>query len=314
MSHSIDTAIVPVGGSGTRCFPITTYLDKFLIPVAEPKPGSEGLLLRPALAFILDEFAGAGIRRIIFVTTKRGKGQFNDGFLELNPLVREFLEAQGKTRELQEELDRRAAYKSLFEFDFVFQNPEHGYGTTVPLWLAKEKLQGVKNFAYWGGDDFIYHQDGTSEMKFAIDAYLRQGTDHAVVGLPVARELASNYGVFITDEKSRLTAWREKPKDNIPEQPLINATRWLFSEDIWPLVEKEMQTDRKTGHYGSEHQLTYVVNGSLEAGQTFFVHEASPGHRYCEVGDAGSKKKTEATLEAYPRFVDIISEKIKSKA
>jgi UTP-glucose-1-phosphate uridylyltransferase len=313
MSDSVDTAVVPIGGSGTRSFPVTTYLEKFMMPVTEPAHDDAGSWrLRPALAYMLDEFAGAGIKRVILVTTERGRKQFEEGFLDLNQNVRAFLEAQGKTLELPLEFDRRAMYKSLFDFEYIFQTPNDGYGTTVPLWLSKELLKGTKRFAYWGGDDFLYHQDGTSELSLTISDYLDQGTDHAVLGLPVPQDLASNYGVFVMDDDRLLKEWREKPKDNIPEHPLVNATRWLFGDSIWPLVENEMKKDRGNGHYSSEHQLTYVINELLDSGQTLLVHEASSGHHYCEVGDAKTKKKAEAILESYPRLVDIISEKVKS--
>ena len=55
---TLDTAVIPCGGLGTRLHPITRWLPKELLPVA----------LRPVLHWTLDEAADAGLLRAIVVT------------------------------------------------------------------------------------------------------------------------------------------------------------------------------------------------------------------------------------------------------
>jgi UTP--glucose-1-phosphate uridylyltransferase len=55
---TLDTAVIPCGGRGTRLHPITRWLPKEILPVG----------LRPILHWTLDEAADAGLLRAIIVT------------------------------------------------------------------------------------------------------------------------------------------------------------------------------------------------------------------------------------------------------
>ncbi|HEX7335647.1 MAG TPA: sugar phosphate nucleotidyltransferase [Gemmatimonadales bacterium] len=55
---TLDTAVIPCGGLGTRLHPITRWLPKELLPVG----------LKPVLYWTLDEVAGAGLLRAIIIT------------------------------------------------------------------------------------------------------------------------------------------------------------------------------------------------------------------------------------------------------
>lgn len=55
---TIDTAVIPCGGLGTRLYPITRWIPKELLPVG----------LKPLLFWTLDEVADAGLMRAIIVT------------------------------------------------------------------------------------------------------------------------------------------------------------------------------------------------------------------------------------------------------
>lgn len=55
---TLDTAVIPCGGLGTRLLPITRWLPKEVLPVG----------LKPVLYWTLDEAAGAGLLRAIIIT------------------------------------------------------------------------------------------------------------------------------------------------------------------------------------------------------------------------------------------------------
>jgi UTP--glucose-1-phosphate uridylyltransferase len=55
---TLDTAVIPCGGLGTRLHPITRWLPKEVLPVG----------LRPVLYWTLDEAADAGLLRAIIIT------------------------------------------------------------------------------------------------------------------------------------------------------------------------------------------------------------------------------------------------------
>ena len=57
----IKQAIIPLAGLGTRLLPLTSVFAKELLPI-NGKPGIE---------YILDECADAGIKKIIFIISKK---------------------------------------------------------------------------------------------------------------------------------------------------------------------------------------------------------------------------------------------------
>ena len=59
----IKQAIIPLAGLGTRLLPLTSIFAKELLPI-NGKPGIE---------YILDECADAGIKKIVFIISKKKK-------------------------------------------------------------------------------------------------------------------------------------------------------------------------------------------------------------------------------------------------
>lgn len=99
---TLDTAVIPCGGRGTRLHPITRWLPKEILPVG----------LRPILYWALDEAADAGLLRAIIVTNPH------------KPL----LEAAART------------YEGPLELEFVPQDHPRGLGDA--LLRARDHLAG----------------------------------------------------------------------------------------------------------------------------------------------------------------------------
>jgi UTP-glucose-1-phosphate uridylyltransferase len=99
---TLDTAVIPCGGRGTRLHPITRWLPKEILPVG----------LRPILYWALDEAADAGLLRAILVTNPH------------KPL----LEAAART------------YEGPLELEFVPQDHPRGLGDA--LLRARDPLAG----------------------------------------------------------------------------------------------------------------------------------------------------------------------------
>ena len=70
----IKQAIIPLAGLGTRLLPLTSVIQKELLPING----------KPNLEYILEECIGAGIKQFIFVVPKNKptikKYFFNDNF------------------------------------------------------------------------------------------------------------------------------------------------------------------------------------------------------------------------------------------
>lgn len=257
----IETAVIPVAGAGTSVFPCTTAIDKCFLPVYANGHS------RPLIDFMVEDCVGAGLKRVIFVTTERGKTQLKEYFEDLNPVLLQQLQALGRDDVIEAELRRRASYGLTFEY--VIQPPDT-YGTAVPPYLAREALNGENRFALMGGDDFVYHPDGTSELKLAIDTWEQAGSDHVIMGVPVERNHATRYGILQINENGTLADIDEKPPiERVPENPVANISRYLLSDTIWDYIDQEIAEQRGKG---KEHYITYPISNAAADGQTFQVH------------------------------------------
>lgn len=261
----VKTAVIPVAGAGTRVFPMTTAIEKCMMPVYA------GGQTRPLIDFMVEDCAKAGITRIIFVTSQRGKQQLQDYYGELHPHLVGQLESLGKLQLIEAEQQRRQSRGITFEY--IVQEPGV-YGTTVPLFLAKPALRGEERFVLMGGDDFVWHADGSSELARALQTWRLAGTDHVIMGNPVAQADGTKYGILQLDPSGVLVAIDEKPPiERIPELPLANISRYMFSDSIWPFIDAEMATPR--GEDQPEHYITYPITAAAQAGQKFQAHRVT---------------------------------------
>jgi len=283
---NIKTAIMPVAGAGSRVFPCTTAIEKCMMPIYA------GTQSRPVIDFMVEDCARAGIERIIFVTSERGKVQLSEYFEHLNQDLKEQLRQLGKDDILEEELARRAAFNVKYEY--IIQ-PLTQYGTAFPPFLAKDYLRGETRFALMGGDDFVYRQDGTSELGAAIETWNSSDADHVIMGKPISRQEGPKYGILQSDASGKLLGIDEKPPlERVPEQPVANISRYLLSESIWPYLGAEMAKNRGS----AEHYITYPINNAVAAGYSFKVHPV--GGEYMDGGSFEGLMRASEYISAHP--------------
>lgn len=259
----LDTVVIPLAGIGTRMAPFTGGVPKFMTPIVD------GDRFRPTIDYTLYECLGAGIKNYVFVVSDGGQQQLEK---YLGPLPQEKAEVYkqlGKIRELEAEIERRALLEDA-NFEYIEQTGNR-YGTAVPLSLAKSALKGVEYFAITGGDDFVWHADGTSELALAKEAW--SGAVHAIMGAPVTREDAPRLGILRVNDDGKLIEIMEKPDGSegkpIPDRPLANISRYILTaERIWPLLDEYMGMPRSPEQ--PEYYVTDVIN--MAASQGFNVH------------------------------------------
>ncbi|MGE3930657.1 MAG: UTP--glucose-1-phosphate uridylyltransferase, partial [Hyphomonadaceae bacterium] len=122
-------AVLPVAGLGTRVLPATKAIPKEMLPVFD----------RPAIQYVVDEAAAAGIEHIVFVTG-RNKSAIEDYFDRAYELE-DTLKLKGKADLLKElETDLRAPGS----MSFVRQQAPLGLGHAV--WCARDVI-GDEPFA-----------------------------------------------------------------------------------------------------------------------------------------------------------------------
>jgi UTP-glucose-1-phosphate uridylyltransferase len=125
-------------------------------------------------------------------------------------------------------------------------------------------------FVVMGGDDFIYHANGASELKIALDEWDSVESEHMIMGVTLPREQAVKYGVLRTNNKQFLLSIDEKPSlNNIPKNPQVNTSRYLFSKTIWEFINKNVGNE----HIHSEYYITNSISRAINNGSSIYVHK-----------------------------------------
>src|SRR6195952_1962002 len=197
--RSATKAVIPVAGMGTRFLPATKAVPKELLPVVD----------RPALAYIVEEAARAGLPEVLMVTG-RNKGAIED-FFDRTPELEAALEKKGDAARLA------AVHEStdVAQVHFVRQGEAKGLGHAV---LQAAAFVGNEPFAVLLGDDLIDARDLLLEQMLAVqDEHGGRG----VALLDVGAENIDKYGavaiepgdqpVIDGDEVVRVTGLVEKP-------------------------------------------------------------------------------------------------------
>src|SRR3954465_9508667 len=133
-------AVIPVAGLGTRFLPATKAVPKELLPVVD----------RPALQYIVEEAARAGLPEVLMVTG-RNKASIED-FFDRTPELETALEKKG-------DADRLAAVQSSTEIAQVHFVRQGGAGGLGPPVLRAPASGGEEPFAVLLGDDLIDARD-----------------------------------------------------------------------------------------------------------------------------------------------------------
>src|SRR4051794_25031071 len=173
-------AVLPVAGMGTRFLPATKAVPKELLPVVD----------RPALQYIVEEAARAGLAEVLMVTG-RNKGAIEDHF-DRNPELETLLEKKGDASRLE----AVRGSTDVAHVHFVRQGEARGLGHAV---LQAATFVGDEPFAVLLGDDLIDARDRLLEQMLAVQA--EKGG--SVVGLlDVGRENIDKYGAVAVEPSS----------------------------------------------------------------------------------------------------------------
>lgn len=149
----IKKAVITAGGLGTRLLPATKAVPKEMFPIVD----------KPAIQYIAEECAAAGITDILIVTA-RGKTAIEDHF-DRSPELEAKLSESGKT-ELLEEIK---GISSSARFTFVRQPFQTGLGGAI---LCAESFVGGEPFAVLYGDDVIIGDDpAIGQLARAYEKY-----------------------------------------------------------------------------------------------------------------------------------------------
>src|SRR5687768_10627596 len=258
-------AVIPVAGMGTRFLPATKAVPKELLPVVD----------RPALQYIVEEAARAGLPEVLMVTG-RNKAAIED-FFDRTPELETALEKKG-------DADRLAAVHASTEVahvHFVRQGEAKGLGHAV---LQASAFVGDEPFAVLLGDDIIDARDHLLEHMLAVQA---EHGGSVIALLDVGMENIDKYGavaiepgahpVLDGDEVVTITGLVEKPPIDEAPSSLAIIGRYVLSPTVFDVL-RETPPGR-----GGEIQLTDALATLVERGEP--VHGVVFSGRRYDTGD-----------------------------
>ena len=269
---SLNKAVFPVAGLGTRFLPATKAQPKEMLPVVD----------KPLIQYAVEEAYAAGIRHMIFVTG-RNKRAIEDHFDTAYELENE-LEVAGKQELLA--LVRSIQAKDM-DFSYVRQPRSLGLGHAV---LCAEHMVGNEPFAVLLADDLMAGPAGGQPVLAQMADQFKTLQQSVLAVQVVPLDQTRRYGI-VAGEKSgehlmKVSAMVEKPAPEVAPSRMAVAGRYILT----PTVFKHIRS-QKPG-VGGELQLTDGI-ASLLTEESVYAFEYA-GKRY----DCGSKEGfLQATVE-----------------
>jgi UTP--glucose-1-phosphate uridylyltransferase len=264
--RSINKAIFPVAGLGTRFLPATKAQPKEMLPVVD----------KPLIQYAVEEAYSAGIREMIFVTG-RHKRPIEDHF-DMTYELEVALE-QANKNDLLDAV--RSVKPSDMECIYVRQSQALGLGHAV---LCGRKLIGNEPFAVLLADDLMVGEKPV--MAQMVEQFTEWRTSIIAVQ-EVPAEHTKRYGIvagmMVSDRMMDVDQIVEKPAPEVAPSRLGVAGRYILTPGVFHEIENQPRG------VGGEIQLTDGIAALLRREKVFAYRYE--GKRY----DCGSK---EGFLEA----------------
>ena len=215
----IRKAVITAAGYGTRMLPATKSMPKEMLPILD----------KPAIQYIVEECAGAGITDILIILS-RGKHVVEDHF-DRSPDLERQLQKSGKDG-LYNELVNIASMANIV---YVRQAEQLGLGHAV---LCAKSFAGGEPFAVLYGDDVIIGEDpAIAQLCRAYDKYGKGTVGIKEVPTEDVMKYSSMKLEALEDGCFNITDMIEKP---LPEQIFSNYSilgRCILPPEIFDILE-----------------------------------------------------------------------------
>lgn len=242
---SVDLAVVPVAGRGTRLLPLTKSQPKEMLPVGR----------KPVVQYVVEELSRCGIGRLLFVTGP-GKAAIENHFDIDSDLIASLRET-GK----EELLAELAFEREELQYFYTRQRRQLGLGHAV---LCGQPVVGNHSFVVALGDSIIGLHAQSRVVRTMIEQFERLNADAVIALEPVQPEEVVHYGVakprgpvapvFDIDDLIEKPAVAEAPSN------LAVAARYVFRPAIFDCLR------RTEPGKGGEIQLTDAIRMLIHEG------------------------------------------------
>jgi UTP--glucose-1-phosphate uridylyltransferase len=247
---SVQKAVIPAAGLGTRFLPATKATPKEMLPLVD----------KPGIQWVVEEAVRAGITDILIVTG-RSKKSVEDHF-DYAPELEASLERSGK----HDAAAQVRALAELAEIHFVRQGNPKGLGHAIGMARAHV---GNEPFAILLPDDLM--EERSTLLADMVSVTNRTGSS-CIALKRFGPEEISLYGCVAADEAPeidgagrvvRITDMVEKPEAADAPSDLAIMGRYVLTPEIFD------QIDALVPGAGGELQLTDAMRALLKA-QDFY--------------------------------------------
>ena len=218
---SINKAVIPVAGLGTRVLPTTLAVPKVMIPIYD----------RPSLHYCIEEAIDSGITKIILIISEIQEDIIKNYF-SLNDSISDALKNKGHEKSLAE-IEKILNRASV---EFVIQKQPLGLGDAV---LMAKKSIGETSFAVLLPDDLIIGNTPTLKHMLHIHSH----TNDLVVAIKqVDSRDIPNLGIVSTansqGEIHEIIGMVEKPSVEEAPSDLAIIGRYVLPIEIFDALER----------------------------------------------------------------------------
>ena len=243
----IKQAIIPLAGLGTRLLPLTSVIQKELLPLNG----------KPNLEYIMEECLEAGIKQFIFIVPKNRPSIknyfFNDNF------YKRLIKKKKKDKKLKEIFKGIKKYQKMIKF--VYQNKPNVTGDAV---LKCKKYLKDNHFLMLLADDLIIKKNCSKEM-----ISLHKKTNGSIIATrKVERRTVSRWGILGVKNKKKqsfsINEVIEKPKINEAPSNYAIIGRYILPKKILSVLKNQ-----KKGRGGEIH-ITDAIKTLIERGEKFY--------------------------------------------
>jgi len=276
---TIDIAIVPVAGLGTRLLPATKSQPKEMLPVGR----------KPVVQYVVEELTRVGLQRVLFITGP-GKASIENHF-DLNGELIQTLRESGK-EDLLAELEYERATVQYF---YTRQRQLLGLGHAV---LCARSFVGNQPFVVALGDSII----GMHAESDVVERMTRCFHDRRAAAVIAFEEVppheVGQYGIAqpqsgpgnADGELFEIADLVEKPSPHEAPSNLAIAARYVLSPAIFDAL-----SETRRGK-GGEIQLTDAIRAVIRGGGKAYGVRLRPGERRYDIGNF------QAYFEAFVEF------------
>jgi len=261
---SVDIAVVPVAGRGTRLLPLTKSQPKEMLPVGR----------KPVVQYVVEELARCGIGKLLFVTGP-GKTAIENHFDIDAPLI-DSLRENGR----EELLAELAFEREDVEYFYTRQRRQLGLGHAV---LCAKPVVGQQCFVVALGDSIIGLNAQSSVVCTMVREFEARHAQAVVAFEEVPAEEVVHYGIAkprgAAGDVFELDDLIEKPSAAEAPSRLAVAARYVFSPQIFDCLQRTQPGK------GDEIQLTDAIRMLIQEGGRVLGVRLPPGESRFDIGN-----------------------------